>query len=381
VTTDFSRDFGPFGERTWLNCAHQGPLPRCAVEAAHEAIAWKTRPSELTVERFSGVPQRLRETLGRLLGAPSDEVVLGNSASYGLHLVANGFPWKHGDEALLVKGDFPSDIFPWLALERRGVAVRYVEPANHLPTAEEVAARITPRTRVFCSTWVHSFSGMTLDLQAVGEVCRARRVTFVVNGSQGVGARPIAVPDTAIDALAGVGFKWLCGPYGTGYCWIGRELRESLEAGKAYWLSQMTSEDLGSIGRELRLPPGPPAARTLDIFGTANFFNYTPWTASIDYILSIGVDRIAEHDQQLVSRFIAGLDESRYQLLSAREGPLRSTLVFVTHRDPERNQAVHARLKDAGIDVAFRRGNVRVAPHLYNTPADIDRALSVLEGI
>jgi selenocysteine lyase/cysteine desulfurase len=93
------------------------------------------------------------------------------------------------------------------------------------------------------------------------------------------------------------------------------------------------------------------------------------------------VDRIAAHDQQLVSRFIAGLDESRYQLLSAREGPLRSTLVFVTHRDPERNQTVHARLKDARIDVAFRRGNVRVAPHLYNTPADIDRALAVLEGI
>jgi selenocysteine lyase/cysteine desulfurase len=61
----------------------------------------------------------LRRALGRLLGVPAEEVILGNSASYGLHLLANGLPWRDGDEILLVRGDFPSVLLPWLTLESR----------------------------------------------------------------------------------------------------------------------------------------------------------------------------------------------------------------------------------------------------------------------
>ncbi len=89
-------DFAPFEGRVWLNCAHQAPLPRCAAEAAREAVSWKERPWELTTARFTGVPQRLREALARLIGAASRDVILANSASYGLHLLANGgLPLRH----------------------------------------------------------------------------------------------------------------------------------------------------------------------------------------------------------------------------------------------------------------------------------------------
>src|SRR5438067_2264097 len=143
MRSDYHADFDPFGGRVWLNCAHQGPLPRAAAEEAREAIAWKVCPFELTAERFAGVPARLRRALGRLIGAPADEVILGNSASYGLHLLANGFPWEEGDEVLLVRGDFPSVLLPWLGLEARGVRIRYVQPARHLPDPEELRGALT----------------------------------------------------------------------------------------------------------------------------------------------------------------------------------------------------------------------------------------------
>src|SRR5678816_773695 len=92
MMNDYSRDFGPFNGRTWLNCAHQGPLPKIAAQEAFEAIGWKVAPYELTSERFAGVPARLRNALARLVRATMDEIVLGNSASYGLHLLANGIP-------------------------------------------------------------------------------------------------------------------------------------------------------------------------------------------------------------------------------------------------------------------------------------------------
>ena len=241
MISNFPQDFGPFEGRLWLNCAHQGPLPRVAASAAEEAIAWKRAPWSLTTERFSSVPQRLKQALGRLIDAPADEIILGNSASYGLHLLANGIRWQAGDEVLLLKDDFPSDILPWLTLAERGVSTRFIEPRNFVPQVDELIANITPATKLFCVTLVHSFSGYAVDARAMAEVCRAQGVKFVLNASQALGARPFSVKDTPVDAVVSVGFKWLCGPYGTGFCWLRPELRESLRRTQAYWLSMQTA--------------------------------------------------------------------------------------------------------------------------------------------
>src|SRR5207248_7063508 len=90
VLPDYAADFGDFGGRIWLNAAHQGPLPRVAVAAAEEALAAKASPHLIDDESFVAVPRRLRELLGRLIGAPAEEIVLGNSASWGLQVLANG---------------------------------------------------------------------------------------------------------------------------------------------------------------------------------------------------------------------------------------------------------------------------------------------------
>lgn len=374
----FAADFDRSSRRAWINCAHQGMLPRCAAEEAREAVAWKQRPWELTQERFDGVPQRLRRALARLLGAEVEQIVLANSASYGLHLIANGYPWKEGDEALVVHGDFPSCVLPWLGLRSRGVHTREVAGRDPLPSPGELDDAIGPRTRVFCCTWVHSFSGWTADLEGLGTVCRDRGVQFVVNASQGLGARPFRVSDAPVDAVTSVGFKWLCGPYGTGVCWLRPELLERLEYNQAYWLASMTAGDLGAYDGDLQLPEPASSGRRYDVFGTANFFNFKPWAAAIEYLLERGLDRVAAWDQALVSRLLDGLDGRRYRVLSPREGAHRSTLVFVSHRESERNLDIFETLRREGVHISYRRGQLRVAPHLFNTEADIDRLLDVL---
>jgi len=380
MTQNYAEDFGPFGDRVWLNCAHQGAIPRVAARAAEQAIQWKIAPFPLTTERFGEVPWRLRDALGRLIGSPADDVILANSASYGLHLIANGLPWRGGDEVLLMKGDFPSCILPWLGLESRGVKARFMEPRERVIQADELEAAITPATRLLCVTWVHSLSGYAADLGALGAVCRARDVIFVANCSQAIGARPLNVSEVPVDALTCVGFKWLCGPYGTGFCWIRPDIRDTLRVNKAYWLSMQTADDLGKENAEPALLTGL-GARKYDVFGTANFFNYMPWTASIEYILEKGVDVIREYDQKLVSRFIAGLDRDTFDVLSPEEaGDRRSTLVFVSHRRRDRNPAVYDLLREKGIYVAYRAGSLRIAPHLFNTETDIDRALAALNA-
>lgn len=377
---DRSGDFGPLEGRVWLNCAHQAPLPKRAAEAVREAVSWKVRPWELTTARFTGVPQRLREALARLIGAEERDVILANSASYGLHLIANGISWRPGDEVLCMKGDFPSDILPWLGLERLGVVVRQLEPRGRVLGSDEVAAAIGPRTRLLCTTWVHSFSGHGIDLGAIGSVCRDRGVLFIANVSQALGARPLDVRTAPIDGLVCAGWKWLCGPYATGFCWLRRELRESLVYNQSYWLSMLTSDDLGQDSLDLTLAKDV-GGRRYDVFGTANFFNFTAFAAAVEYLLAIGIETVEAHDQALVARLLAGLPHGAFDVLSPEKGPERSTLALISAKDRSRNAAIYERLTRAGIHVALRAGSLRISPHVYNTPADIDRALAALRSL
>lgn len=374
---DRAGDFGPFAGRVWLNCAHQAPLPKVAAAAARAAFDWKVQPWELTTERFNGVPARLRESAARLIGADPADVILANSASYGLHLLANGIDWREGDEVLCMRGDFPSDILPWLGLERQGVRVRQLEPRAQVLSADEVAAAIAPRTRLLCLTWVHSFSGHAIDLDAVGAVCRDRGVLFVANVSQALGARPLDVSTAPVDAIVCAGWKWLCGPYATGLCWMRPDLLADLVYNQTYWLSMLTSDDLGQEALDLTLATGV-GGRRYDVFGTANFFNFAPFAASIEYLMALGIDTVRDHDNALVERFIAGLPRDGFDLLSPEAGPARSTLVLISAKDRARNRAIHERLAAEHVHVAFRAGSLRVAPHVYNTADDIDRALAAL---
>lgn len=370
-------DFGDFEGRVWLDTAHQGAMPTVAARALLDAVRWKSAPQHLTFEKFLSVPACLRRVVARLLNASADDVVLSNSASYGIHTVAQAFPWRDGDEVLVTDGDFPSNILPWKELaSRSGVTVRMIRPESHVVRPDELLDALTESTRLFCLSSVHSFSGYTADLMGLGAICRAHSVATVVNASQGLGAAPLDVSSTPIDALVSIGSKWLCGPYGTGVFWIHPDLRHRLSGTKSYWLSEQNPLSLEGSGDDPASGGGPETG-TFDIFGTANFFNFVPFLASLEYLLEVGVKRVAEHDQALVGDLIEGLPSS-FELLSPADPGERSTLVLLSHRDRARNASVVAELARRGVSVSLRRGLIRVSPHLYNTPDDINRVLELL---
>src|SRR5215472_9515529 len=253
--------FGPFDGRIWLNTAHQGPLPRPAVDAARYAAELKAAPHRIGDADFSEVPERLRVLLARLVGGAPEQIVLGNSTSYGLHLVANGLPWEAGDEVLVIDGDYPATILPWRRLGARGVRVRPLCPASGLLTASELAVAIGSRTRVLAVTWVDSFTGRALDLDALGQVCRRAGVLLVVNASQALGARPIDVSATPVDAVISCGYKWLCGPYGTGFAWLHPGLLDRLRPQQAYWLAMQAGRGLDQMRSTSAWAPSTCSAR------------------------------------------------------------------------------------------------------------------------
>jgi selenocysteine lyase/cysteine desulfurase len=358
-----------------LNTAHQGPLPLGAADAAREAIEQKLDPCQIPDEAFFDVPRALRATLGRLVGADPREIVLGDSTSYGLDLLARGLPLEPGDEVLLVEGDFPASVYPWLPLQRRKVKLRTVPAASGALEPEDLRAALTDRTRVVCTSWVFSFTGRTADVQALVDVCRQHdEITFVLNASQAVGARPTDVHELGVDALVSCGFKWLCGPYATGFAWLSPELMQRLNYEQGYWLAQV--DEIGEPPEHYRLREDLGGA-AYDVFCTANLSVFPAWDRAINLLLDHGLDAVERHDQALVDQLIDGLPAA-WHLRSPRTRPERSTLVFLEPAEPDTVTEALRRLHAAGVDAGERTGKLRISPHVHNTPQDIERALIAL---
>jgi len=373
---DYSKDFEDFKERIWMNAASEGPLPKVSAEALKESIVWKSLPYLLNNEKFVNVPLDLKKSVGQLLGVPSRDVILGTSASYGLHILANGIPWKRGDEILLMQNDFPSDILPWLALQKQGVIVKQIKPQERVLQPNELEANISKRTKLFCISHVHTFSGIILDVKALSEICKKNEVLFILNLSQTAGNMPIDLSKLHVDAAVAAGYKWLCGPYGVGFVWIKPELREQLQINRSYWVPRLAEEELHSEDaiefKEIS------SARKYDVFGTANFFNFVPFRASIDYWLNAGLENVWSYNNQLIDEFINHLDYNRYDLISPKEGPKRSCLIFITHKQRERNREIFDGLLKNNVYAGFWKGNIRFAPHVYNTIDDIKSVIEIL---
>src|ERR1700691_2685579 len=156
---NYTKDFSLKPDHTWLNVASEGPLPKIANKALQEAIEWKSAPHLLTIPKFQQVPLELKKTIAQLVHVDHNDVILGNSATYGLHLMSNGLEFKAGDEIILLQNDFPTDILPWLSLEQKGVIVRQLKAKEHVLSVQEFKKAITPRTKLVCLPLVHSFTG------------------------------------------------------------------------------------------------------------------------------------------------------------------------------------------------------------------------------
>ncbi|MCB9771720.1 MAG: aminotransferase class V-fold PLP-dependent enzyme [Candidatus Omnitrophica bacterium] len=374
----YAKDFGPFENTIWLNSASEGPVSKVSVDALQEATSWKVNPAYLTHQRFAEVPAKLKNAIGRLINANASDVILGNSATYGIHLLAKGFPFQSGDEIILMRNDFPTDILPWLTLQPQGVTVRQLPSRLAIISPEEILAAISPKTKLICLPHVHTFSGQILDIETIGKFCRERNIIFVVNVSQSLGYMPIDLETWPVDAITSAGFKWLCGPYGTGICWMKKELREKLNYQQAFWVNVLTEEELGSTG-DLHFTPQT-SAKSLDVFGTANFFNFVPLTAAIEYFLHIGIANVSTLIAERVERFITSLDKQSYTLLSSTEKEKRSALIVFSHMNREKNDTIFRKLLENKIFLAKWKGNLRISPHIFNTSVEIEKTLDVLHG-
>lgn len=373
IAADYKSDF-QLGQTTWVNCSHQGPFPFPTLEAIAQATAMKANPATLDNRLFMSVPQALKASLAKLFCASAEQIVLGNSGTYYVHLLAECLNWQEGDEIIVLKGDFPTNILSWLPLAEKGVKLKKVALNLQGFEIEELRPFISSKTRLICLSWINSFTGFKLDATAFGTFCTEHGILSCLNTSQAIGYLELDAVSTNIDMAFGCGYKWLLGPYGTGYGYLSDNLRQQMANKRLYWhnYTDPNYKDMQSIGDRDYFP-----GSHFDVFGTANLLNFMAWTTSLNYLLDISLAKITQHNDTIINYLLAKIDWDKHELISDYPSKNRGAIMMIK---PKRHavEEVHQQLNASGIFISLRQEKLRISPHIYNNQADIDR---LVEGL
>jgi selenocysteine lyase/cysteine desulfurase len=299
--------------------------------------------------------------VARFIGADPSEIAFTPNTSTGINLVVD---LLEGTGAVLSDElEFPTVTLPWL---HRGIPVHFLPAVEGVVRLESFAIDQAPRAGTIAVSHVQFSNGCRVDLDALGALKHGRHL--VVSGSQSVGAFPIDVRRSAIDALATAGHKWLCAGYGAGFVYIGRALLERHPPRAIGWLS--VEEPYAFQNRDYRVVAG---ARRSEM-GCPSFAGIFALGAAVAYLEAIGIDAICRRVLELNAVLTDALERRGFTVLSP-SGEHRSGETLVAVDEPGR---VVAALRGKGVFVTKKPQGLRVATHFYNTEADIDALVTGL---
>ncbi|MFI5269561.1 MAG: aminotransferase class V-fold PLP-dependent enzyme, partial [Chloroflexota bacterium] len=231
-------------------------------------------------------------------------------------------------------------------------------------------------------SFVQFLSGFRADLEAIGGICRETGTWLVVDAIQGLGAFPVSVERAGIHALAADGHKWLTGPEGAGLLYVAPELLDQMHPPEIGWLSvaawdDVTASQQAAVAGDVRWRAG--AAR-LEC-GTLNTIGILGLDAAVALLQEVSIPAISHHLQELGAQLRLGLQAHGCQVLSLSDHD-QSRSGITSFRCPGRSaDAVVADLVHAGIICSNRNGWIRCSPHLFNTAAEIEALLAILQSI
>lgn len=369
---DFYRRLFPITEDAcFLNHAAVSPLSRRSVEAVQALLEEASRRGIACYPRWIKRIGEVRALLARLIHAQTDEVAFVGNTSEGLGIVASGLSWGRGDHVLVTHPDFPSNLYPWMNLERRGVHVGFVERRHGRFDTGDVERALCPRTRLLAVSSADFLTGYLCGLQALGDLCRRKGILLCVDGIQSVGVVPLDVKACGIHFLAAGGHKWLLGPMGCGMLFVDRSVGSSLQPVRVGWKSVKHEEDFFNLTLDLKSDAGRFEPGTMNVQGIYAL------GAAVELLLEVGIDQVRQAILRTQDLFIEALKGRHLKIVSPIGAEERSgILTFAPSGDPG---GLFRHFLGHQVMVSERKGMIRLSPHFYNNENDVKRFFQVMD--
>ena len=356
-----------------LNHAAVAPLPRRVADAITAHVENVRDRGVADWRSWYGMIEATRGKVAGFIGASAAEIAFVPNTSWGINLVALGFPWKAGDNVVTDDIEFPSNAYPWRALAERGVECRVAKNRGGRIAAEDLAALVDGRTRVVAVSWVAFHNGFVFPLAEIGRLCRERGILFVVDAIQGLGALPMDVAAANVDVLCADAHKWLYGTEGGAVFYVAESARERVPARARGWWNLKTE------GEYLEYRGATPyaGARRYEP-GTLPTANIAGLSAAVDLLNEIGRDAVQARILDLVELLRRGLESRGWKIASP--APLSSGILAAAPPSGDARSWAKA-LEARGVLVAPREGCVRFSPHAGNDAGEIERALAAIDAV
>ncbi|MCG9130093.1 aminotransferase class V-fold PLP-dependent enzyme [Candidatus Poribacteria bacterium] len=359
----------------YMNHAGVAPLSRRVQEAMVGFMEDATLHGAVHADLWAETAEVCRTRAAQLINADVTEIAFMKNTTQGILIAANGIDWQAGDNVVTTAVEFPANVYPWWSLkERYGVSTRMVPERDGRIHVEDIAAMIDERTRVLTISHVEFASGFRNDIKALGELCQARDIWFVVDAIQGLGVVEVDVKLCNIDILAADGHKWLLAPEGAAIFYCANERQEQLINTNIGWSSVVNPRDF--LNYDLTQQPN--ATRFEE--GSYNSVGLYGLNAAIELLLDISIPAIEERVLGLTARLIDGLQAKGYRVLTSKTDSERAGIV-IFESDRYTPTEIYETLYNENIITAERGSGVRISPHFYNTASEIERLLEVLPAV
>lgn len=371
---DYRRAFPVLDRWVFLNHAAVAPLCRPSLEKLHDWAEDMARFGDVHEGDWMREIEIRRVQCAQLLGANVDEIAFLKNTSEGIGVVAEGFPWRSGDNVVLAEGEYPSNVYPWMNLRDHGVEVRTVPLRGLCVDPRDIENAFDSRTRILSVSFVQFATGFRSDLARLGEMCHKRGVDFFVDAIQGLGVFPIDVEGMRIDYLAADGHKWLTAPEGAAIFFIRRDKLDKIRPTSVGWKSVVRETDYSTIDFTWKTS----AARFEE--GSFNTGGVLALGAAVEFYLSVGVSVVMERVGAVTEELVGRLRSLGAMVDSPREAEEWSGIVAFRIEGKDPLGLVRA-ARTQGVALAARGGRLRASPHFYNDSSDVARAVDVLAGL
>jgi len=298
-----TREIRPGVPLVYLDNAATTQAPRQVIDAIRQLYERSYgnvhRGIHTLAEESTELFEATREKLRRVIGAQSaHEIIFTHGATESINLVARTWAEVHckpGDEIILTQLEHHANWVPWHQLaERNDMIIRTVPITEEgLLDLDHFLSLLNEKTRLVGVTAVSNVLGTIVPLEAIIRAAHDCGARVLVDGAQWVPHAPVDVRRLHIDFLAFSGHKML-GPSGVGALYAKEELLEQMPP----FLGG------GHMIHEVREDGFVPAKSLPDRFeaGTPPIVSAIAWGAAIDYVMQIGLDRIAAHEHRLTQR-------------------------------------------------------------------------------
>jgi cysteine desulfurase / selenocysteine lyase len=350
-------------------------LPRRVAEAvAHYALNVTHGDQEALLPALQ--IHKSRELAARLLNAKPEEIAFVGPTTLALGYVANGLSWRKRDNILIYHDDYPSNVYPWMALAERGVEVRLlnVRELGKIRSID-VQGQVDENTKLVALASCHFVSGWRINLPAIGKMLRQRNILFCVDGIQTLGAFPTTVEH--IDFLAADAHKWLLGPCAAGIFYVRKELHEVLKPTVLGWNNVRCPNYVAQ--EEIKLRSG---AHRYEA-GTDNLLGLVGLNAAMEMLLDVGIDNIAAELLRKRAWVVPAIEARGYTVLHAQAPAENASAIITFLRPGEDMSELHQKLTAAKLLTSLRtdrsgQNYIRLSPHFYNTDEELQRVVEML---